>query len=412
MSKRYPGGFIFRSNPTIVGPTGSPPEGGSAPGVWTLEQASYYTKQGIWPQRIIPRGLYSWGQSISGELGLNANVNVSSPTQIGSLTDWSSISGGQWVTGAVKNTGSLWAWGNNSDGQLGQNNRVYRSSPVQVGALTNWSSVSMGVNYGLSTKTDGTLWSWGQNSYGQLGQSDKVNRSSPVQIGSDTTWSKVSTNNISSFAIKTDGTLWSWGSNSGGELGQNDRVYRSSPVQIGALTNWASVSPISDTIAAIKTDGTLWTWGGNDYGQLGLNISYTSRRSSPVQVGALTNWSKVSRGGGVGGTNFIAVKTDGTLWAWGRNLRGELGLNSSGAYAVRSSPVQVGALTNWSTVASGANVSLATKTDGTLWTWGKNDSGQLGTSNVIYRSSPVQVGALTTWLSVSAGNGSSLAISS
>ena len=84
MSKRYPGGYIFRSNPTIVGPTNG--EGGSAPGVWTLEQASYYTKLGMWPQKVIPRTLYSWGYNGSGELGQNDTIPRSSPVQIGSIT--------------------------------------------------------------------------------------------------------------------------------------------------------------------------------------------------------------------------------------------------------------------------------------------------------------------------------------
>ena len=139
----------------------------------------------------------------------------------------------------------------------------------------------------------------------------------------------------------------------------------------------------------------LWSWGRNNYGLLG--VGDTIDRSSPVQVGALGNWSTVS--GGV--YHNLSIKTDGTLWAWGRNYLGFLGLGETTA---RSSPVQVGALTNWSKIATGGGLhSLAITTDGYLWTWGYNGFGQLGLGNTTSISSPVQIGYLTTWSSISAG---------
>jgi alpha-tubulin suppressor-like RCC1 family protein len=145
---------------------------------------------------------------------------------------------------------------------------------------------------------------------------------------------------------------------------------------------------------ATKTDGTLWSWGYNTRGALGLND--TANRSSPVQVGALTTWYQIANGGG---SNFTtATKTDGALWSWGRNNYGQLGL---GDIVDRSSPVQVGALTTWYQVAAGLQHNIATKTDGTLWAWGYNAEGALGLANVVNRSSPVQVGLLTTWVRLS-----------
>jgi alpha-tubulin suppressor-like RCC1 family protein len=153
---------------------------------------------------------------------------------------------------------------------------------------------------------------------------------------------------------------------------------------------------------ARKTDGTLWSWGQNGSGQLGINIGNYDR-SSPVQVGALTNWSKIS----AGTAHCLAVKTDGTLWAWGKNSNGELGINNT---YYRSSPVQVGSLTDWLQVSGGNTHSLAVKTNGTLWAWGNGSQGMLGLNNTIDRSSPVQVGVLTNWVNVSAGNSNSAAI--
>jgi alpha-tubulin suppressor-like RCC1 family protein len=204
-------------------------------------------------------------------------------------------------------------------------------------------------------------------------------------------------------AIKTDGTLWAWGRNLDGELGDNTSVNKSSPVQIGVLTNWSQVSAGNAQTTAVKTDGTLWTWGNATDGRLGNNTN-TVNKSSPIQVGALTNWSQVSTGSAF----TVSVKADGTLWAWGRNGDGQLG---DGTVILRSSPVQVGALTTWSQASAGSiSIASAVKTDGSLWSWGNNSNGDLGDGTVVKRSSPVQIGALLSWSQVSAGGYGSLAI--
>jgi len=141
-----------------------------------------------------------------------------------------------------------------------------------------------------------------------------------------------------------------------------------------------------------KTDGTIWAWGNNDSGQLGQgNIT---DYSSPVQVGALTTWDTISAGGGTTDGTCEVVKTDGTLWTWGSGGNGRLGHNNTTSY---SSPVQVGALTTWSKPMAGKNFMQAIKTDGTLWTWGSGTNGKLAQGNTTDYSSPVQIGALSTW---------------
>jgi len=397
MAERYPGGVISKTPPVITGPTGG--EGGSASGMWTLDTVLEYEKAGAWPKGFLPRELYTWGLNSSGQLGQGTVANASSPVQVGSLTIWQELVAGNGFAAAITTGGALWAWGVNSSGMLGDGTVVSKSSPVQVGALTNWYQGSGGSAHFLSVKTDGTLWAWGSNANGQLGDGTAVNSSSPVQIGALSTWSSVSASSQSSFAIKADGTLWAWGQNNSGTLGTGNTIYRSSPVQIGALTNWYQVDGGGSQVSAIKTDGTLWTWGENNYGELGQNNGSGFNKSSPVQVGALTNWDKTS----AAAFNTSAIKTDGSLWAFGRNSFGQLGINATFPVAA-SSPVQVGALLNWLKISLGVQAAFAVKTDGTLWSWGNGASGQMGDSTVVSKSSPVQIGAETNWFQIAAGN--------
>ncbi len=300
-------------------------------------------------------------------------------------------------------TFALYAWGLNSSGQLGQNNRIDYSSPVQIPG-TQWSSISGRTNT-FAIKTDGTLWSWGSNTAGRLGQNNITPRSSPVQIPG-TTWRSISSGDPHALAIKTDGTLWAWGNGDGplggGQLAQNNTVSYSSPVQIPGTTWRSAASSDFYMSIATKTDGTLWVWGSNWNGQLGINEDYTTRNgaSSPVQIPGNT-WNLISAGRG----HVLATKTDGTLWVWGGNVQGQLGQNDTTVY---SSPRQIPG-TTWSSIfAADSNFSFATKTDGTLWSWGYNGQGNLGQNNKTEYSSPVQIPG-TTWRSIVAGGQHSLA---
>jgi alpha-tubulin suppressor-like RCC1 family protein len=354
--------------------------------------------------------LWAWGSNAYYELGLGNLTYRSSPNQVGALTSWNKIATGQWHTLATKTDGTLWSWGRNIYGQLGLNTSYTTncSSPKQVGALTTWLNIACGYGHTVATKTDGTIWTWGSNAYGELGlgTTGGVNyKSSPNQVGTLTTWSKISTGHYHTLATKTDGTLWSWGYNGSGQLGLNTSytTNRSSPNQVGALTTWSKISTGRYYNVAIKTDGTLWSWGQNNTGQLGLGN--TTDYSSPKQVGALTTWLNIA----CGYFHTLATKTDGTLWSWGANGQGQLGQSN---ITYRSSPVQVGALTTWSNITAGSesHFSMATKTDGTLWSWGKNNRGQLGLGNTTNYSSPKQVGSLTTWLNIAGGNAFSIAL--
>jgi alpha-tubulin suppressor-like RCC1 family protein len=381
-------------------------------GIWNLKEQVQAIAAGRWTGLPLPE-LYAWGRNNyggGGNLGDGTAASKSSPVQIGSLSNWADIAAGGSSSAAVKTDGTLWTWGDGADGRLGDNSTIDKSSPVQIGSLTNWAEVSVskqGASFGrhvLARKTTGTLWAWGSGGYGALGDNTTINKSSPVQIGALTNWAQIAANGVASAAINAAGELYAWGSNNSGRLGLGDTVNRSSPVQVGALTSWAQVSVGLSQMLSVKTDGTLWAWGSNNAGELGIGTHGAgTNRSSPVQVGVLTNWSQVDIC-----QQCMSVKTDGTLWGWGYNYNGQIG-EGTNAFG-RSSPVQVGALTNWAQVSSGLGPTACVKTDGTLWGWGKGAYGGSGLGDTENRSSPVQIGSDTKWSSVSVGTSFALSI--
>ena len=335
-------------------------------------------------------------------------------TNTWTLDEWydQSVAG---TTGGYNGISALFVWGENNYGQLGIIDKVNRSSPIQLpGTTWDLDNVAVGER-SLFRKTDSTLWSVGSASWGKLGlNAESVDQSSPMQIGTDTTWSSIIDLNSSlvSGALKTDGTLWVWGKNDYGVLGQNqaylpDAKGKSSPVQIPGTT-WSSASMSYNFMSALKTDGTLWMWGDNSNGRLGLNESQFSSRSSPVQLPG--TWVKIDINNASTGFGWKST-TD--LWSWGYHGRGTLGQNSLVKY---SSPIQIPG--SWPSASgkfsSHFRAAAAVKTDGTLWIWGWNNNGQLGLNetgaggNANSRSSPTQIPG-TNWNQVELGKYSSFA---
>lgn len=211
---------------------------------------------------------------------------------------------------------------------------------------------------------------------------------------------KIAAGDSHTLAIRIDGTLWAWGRNDYGQLGDGSTVNKNTPTQIGLDNNWQQIDAFGYQSIALKTDGSLWGWGRNDYGQVGDgNHGNGVINSIPTRVGIDTDWVVIDAGG------TFAIKNNGSLWGWGFNETGKLGTGESGPHYT---PVQIGIATDWSDVSSGPHQVLAVKTNHTLWGWGLNKNGSLAIgppSQSAYITIPTQTGNNTAdWQKVEVGS--------
>jgi alpha-tubulin suppressor-like RCC1 family protein len=401
--------------------------------------------------------LWTWGYNGNGELGLGDLVDRNVPTQVGTDKTWLVVIGGGEHSLALKCNGTLWSWGNNNDGQLGLGDNMNRSTPTQVGIETNWRSLGSGWHHSLAIKNQGTLFTWGRNDSGELGLSDYSTRNQPTQVGTgnswvslapgigmhsvsytvngmlniwgnglsgqlglgnftslaspfaerkDNRWMKVHSGSNHGFLMRSDGAIFGWGYNLSSVLGMGDQETRSTPDRMGTDNKWVDLSAGTSSTFGLKSDGTLWAWGSNNSGQLGT-IPFAGNKSTPARVLGLSNvWKNVA----AGGNHTAAVRVDGTLWTWGGNMNGQLG---SGPIQISSDIRSVSStVTNWLKASTGVGFTVALRNDGTLWAWGNNSSGQLGLGDNTNRSTPVQVGNGTSWTDCSVGERHTLAIKS
>ena len=367
--------------------------------------------------------LWPWGIGSSGQLGDNVTAaarSTSSPgTVFGGASNWKTVDASLHVAG-IRQDGTLWTWGAGTYGALGSGATANRSSPLTTAGtnLTIWAKVSCGLRYTAAIQSNGSMWTWGLNTSGQLGTGNTTSRTSPSTMagaptgGAADTWQQVATGDTHVLAIKTDGNLYSWGVNTNGQLGSGSTTNRSSPVSIAvsfpaAANNiWNFVAAGTNFSVGITNDGRLWTWGLNTNFQLGDTTS--TNKSSPITTaGGGTNWKLAS----CGYSHTVAVKTDGSVWTWGKNDFGQLAFGATNAS--RSSPDTVtGAGLNWIRIHAGGNSSGGIKSDGSLWTWGANLSGECGDGNTSNsKTSPAQTALpVTSWKVVASGLGTICAI--
>ncbi|MGH2667118.1 T9SS type A sorting domain-containing protein [Flavobacterium sp.] len=300
------------------------------------------------------------GYNVYGQIGDGTN-NERHVFTLAGTSQYIAVSGGGNHTMGIRDDGTLWTWGRNVQGELGLAIAGNQNVPRQVGTDNNWTKIWAGSFNCFAQKNDGTIWSWGLNYYGQLGHPG----STPQQVGVDTDWLDISPTPNFTIGIKTNGTLWQWGNAPGGG--------GTTPLQIGTAQDWVMARGGDEHVIALKTDGSIWTWGNNNYGQLG-NPNPNPSGSFMRRVGTDNDWSIVS----AGQDHCVALKNNGSMWAWGDGAYGALGLGNGQDF---NTPQMVGAATDWIMVKSHGAHNMALKSNGTLHSWGENTYGQLG---VIY----------------------------
>lgn len=298
-------------------------------------------------------GIFTWGR------GTSIYPSRLSSVVVKSIDAYSSA-----VAAMVLEDGSMWTI------------TSFENDPIvwsRVGLDNDWKKVSLGNSHFVALKTDGTLWVWGNNQLGQLGNGTFLNELLPVQLGIANNWIDVAAGHQHSLALNQDGILYAWGDNTSGQLGLSHRNAVTSPTISGAGdADWMKIEAGGYSSMAIKSNGSLWTWGNNEHGQLGRSAENVWYSAWPGQVGTETDWNKIS----FGTVHAMAIKVDGSLWAWGKNSSGELG---DGSLVRQDSPVMIGSDTDWVSTALAFNYSMALKSNGSVWTCGRNEYGHLGT---------------------------------
>lgn len=311
------------------------------------------------------------GNNIMGQLGNGTTTNSSTSVAVSNMANVKAVRAGYSYSAALKYDSSVWTWGDNIYGQLGNGTTTTSYVPIQVN-ISHVKKIAAGTYHCMALKNDGTLWGWGQDTEGQLGDGQTTNSSVPVQTLNMAGVKDVEAGTYHTLALKNDGTVWAWGQNNNGELGNGNFVMSTLPVQVSGLTNVVAISAGQHFSVALKADGTVWTWGYNYFGSLGKPSS-VNNSNIPVQVDSLSNVKEISVG--CFQLHTYAIKHDGSVWAWGNNDYGQLGM----ATPVKSYyAVQVPGLTNINHVFTGNVNTIITKADNTYWIAGWNAYGQLG----------------------------------
>jgi alpha-tubulin suppressor-like RCC1 family protein len=305
--------------------------------------------------------------------------------------------------------GAVWTWGLNATGELGDGTTaLHRATPLPVEGLPPTVAIAAAGDHTLAVAADGRVWSWGQNTLGQLGNGGTADTTRPGLVAELTDARAVAASALWSLALGADGTVWAWGDNRSGQLGQGTSGEGANPRprRVAGLAAVVAIAAGAQHGLAVTADGRVWAWGQNTLGQLGLGAP-SAPRTTPAPVPGLADVVGVA----AGISHSLAWQRDGTLWAWGQNSFGQLG---TGTTADAAAPVRVRDLAAVAGAAAGGMHSLAVLRDGAAWAWGANQQGQLGngaaTDVPLPQPLPVAVRGLSGATAVAAGVAHSLAL--
>ena len=412
----------------------------------TSSSANHCLEIGIQTSDIIPLGgvpltngsceVWGWGDNRSDQLQVLPKPSVTkhidanySPKKLFSSEVFVCVATGGKHSLGIKSDGSLWAWGDNEFGQLGlgfvttKDITTKVSAASQVGNDKDWVSVVAGYAHSVALKSNGTLWGWGLNEDGQVPKNGSTNATTiPIQIGVDNGWTSITAGDYFTMALRPNtflngSSLFAWGRNADGQLGTGDFEKKTVPTDVLGVKStpakaavpatgsaapmaavaavsvydhdWVSISAGSNFASAIKSDGTLWTWGANDQGQLGLGTAVVGdRKNTPTQVENDNNWVEAK----AGGKHMLALKSNGTIMVWGSDDFHQTVKRDSvvGCYDTLLNKAKPTKNIKWNTVVrkvvdieAGQSHSLLLKDEGSIAGWGKNNYGQLARAYMI-----------------------------
>ncbi|HEX5497297.1 MAG TPA: putative Ig domain-containing protein [Mycobacteriales bacterium] len=365
-----PAGLTLASTgPSLAAISGTPTTPGTS--TFTIQATD---SLGLFDQRsltlivrpFVPGAVWAWGDGSVGELGDGIPEPTDTPVRVSDLSGVTAVAGGNSTGYALKSDGTVWAWGSSFTGGLGDGTTTSSLSPVQVTGLTGITAIAAGAASGYALNSDGTVWAWGNNFDGQLGDGTTTNRPTPVQVTGLTGITAIAGASGDGYALASDGTVWAWGSDFFSELGDGSRTNSSVPVRVSGLTGITAIVSAADSSDgyALKSDGTVWAWGDGFGGKRGNGSNLTDL--VPNQVVGLTAVTGIA----ASEHNGYAITSEGTAWAWGQNNAGEVG---DGTTADRLTPVRVAGLTGVTDIAGADFNAFALTSDGTVWAWGQGD---------------------------------------
>lgn len=365
---------------------------GGAGGVEGVGAAGGLGSGGLGSGGLGSGGLGSGGLGAGGDLGASSGAGGEPGVEV----DVVMLDAGNEHSCAVLR-GTLYCWGGNQRGRLGVGDGQNRVSPARVGNVESWVEVTTASDHSCARRNDGSVWCFGANDMGQLGSPGVNDVLSPIAVALPERARLVSAESAFSCALLEDASLYCWGQNTEGMLGQADDYPgedQFSPVRVSDFDDWSFVDAGQGHACALRGVGNLWCWGRNSQDQLGLGDMAAVQYRYPQRVGDADAWVEVQ----AGQNHSCGLQAGGSLWCWGENPFGNLG---TGDLASQASPLRIDDR-NYSDLSLDTFHTCAIDTSSDLWCWGRNVEGQLGLGDIEDRLAPTRV-ATSGWVQVAVG---------